>query len=159
MRRPASVNKDNIGQHFHENMEWSGVPYREEPIFKRASGACPGNGWGACDCVPTSGSFACNALPSDGTLVVPSCATAVPAGAFDKCAQITSFDLTQATNLQSAHTGFLQNTLNLAEVTGLANLPGGVVPNKAFMGSGITAVRAAAGSKRKHIGTGAVKRT
>ena len=96
-----------------------------EPIFKRASGACPGNGWGACDCAPTSGSFHCNALPSDGKLVVPPCATSIPANALLGCDKIKSIDLTQATSLQSADLGFLKNTPNLAEVRGLHNIPRG----------------------------------
>ena len=95
LRRPASVNMGNIGIQYQPT----------EPIFKRASGACPGNGWGVCSCAPTSGSFACAALPSDGTLVVPSCATSIPTNAIRGCAQITSFDLTQATNLQSVGAG------------------------------------------------------
>ena len=146
MHRPVSVNMNNICVHDRQfNTKCGGgclgnCPHPSEPHFQRASGYCPGNGWGACDCAPTSGSFACNALPSDGKLVVPSCATSIPAGAFDKCAQIKSFDLTQAINLQSAHTGFLKNTPNLAEVTGLANLPGGVIPNDAFKGSGIGSI-------------------
>ena len=58
MRRPASVNMGNIAIKYQPT----------EPIFKRASGACPGNGWGECSCEPASGGFACAALPSDGTL-------------------------------------------------------------------------------------------
>ena len=59
MRRPTSVNMGNIG--------YECCP-RYPVIFKRAAGACPGNGWGECSCEPASGGFACAALPSDGTL-------------------------------------------------------------------------------------------
>ena len=113
MRRPVSVNMDNIKR------------TGGDPIFKHTFGPCPGNGWGACDCVPTSGSFACNALPSDGKLVVPSCAISIPAFALLGCDKIKSIDLTQATSLQSADLGFLKNTPNLAEVKGLHNIPRG----------------------------------
>ena len=115
MRRPASVNMGNI------RIEHATA----DPIFKRAAGACPGNGWGACDCEPASGGFACNALPSDGKLVVPPCATSIPANALLGCDKIKSIDLTQATSLQSADLGFLKNTPNLAEVRGLHNIPRG----------------------------------
>jgi hypothetical protein len=151
---PASVNMGNIcvSGFDRAKSDWANLcgkavldmkPHDRsstQPIFKRASGACPGNGWGACDCVLTSGSFACNALPSDVTLVVPSCVTTIPANAFSGCAQITSFDLTQATRLQSVGAGFLKNTPKLAEVKGLANLPGGVIPNQAFKNSGIGSI-------------------
>ena len=200
MRRPATVNMNNVAI---ENAP-------AEPIFKRDSSACPGNGWGACDCKPASGGFACDELPLDGKLVVPSCATSIPANAFSGCGKIKSFDLTQATNLvltqsaslehpttcsdtdngakdkegdncafytrfgksfcggnyddkdfksdemccacgggehvaksstpQSAGTGFLKDTPNLVEVKGLDKLPGGVIPNEAFKGSGISSI-------------------
>jgi hypothetical protein len=128
MRRPVSANMNNIKRG------------GGDPIFKRASGACPGNGWGPCSCAPASGSFACNALLSDGKLVVPSCATDIPTNAVRWCSQIKSFDLTQATSLKSAGTGFLKGTPNLAEVKGLANLPGGVIPYEAFKWSGIGSI-------------------
>ena len=48
--------------------------------------------------------------------------------AWYKISRATSSSPSTATNLQSAGTGFLQTTLNLAEVKGLANLPGGVSP-------------------------------
>ena len=115
MRRPASVNMGNIIIDYPPG----------DPIFKRTFGPCPGNGWGACDCAPTSGSFHCNALPSNGKLVVPPCATSIPANALLGCDKIKSIDLTQATSLQSADLGFLKNTPNLAEVKGLHNIPRG----------------------------------
>ena len=71
---------------------------------------------------------------------MPSCATSILANAFNGCAQIKSFDLTQATSLQSVGAGFLKNTPKLVEVTGLANLPGGVIPNDAFKNSGIGSI-------------------
>ena len=89
------------------------------------SDACPGRGWGECNCEPASGGFACKAVPSNGKLVVPSCANSIPPVALLGCDKIKSIDLTQATSLQSADLGFLKNTPNLAEVRGLHNIPRG----------------------------------
>ena len=60
MRRPASVNMGNICVFGHDAAkgDWANLCGKamfdmrnpacdDEPFYKRASGACPGNGWGA----------------------------------------------------------------------------------------------------------------